>query len=92
MFGAGAGGYTEFSARYYLDNKMIVLLIIAILACVPWGEVLPRLIGGRIVAFNTAQPGNPACAVRRTLLMILLVISMLFVVNSTYNPFIYFRF
>ncbi|MBR5359908.1 MAG: MBOAT family protein, partial [Lachnospiraceae bacterium] len=92
MFGAGAGGYTEFSARYYLDNKMIVLLIIAILACVPWGEVLPGLIGGRVVAFNAAQPGSPVCAVRRTLLILLLVISMLFIVNSTYNPFIYFRF
>ncbi len=92
MFRFGGNRYTEFAARYYLDNKMIVLLIIAIIACVPWGEVLPRHIGGYIVAFSTAQQDGPACIVRRVLLIVLLLISMLFIVNSTYNPFIYFRF
>ncbi len=84
--------YTEFSARYYLDNKMIVLIIIGIIACVPWGEVLPRRASGVLAGFVTAKPGKPACMVRRVLLIILLIISMLFIVNSTYNPFIYFRF
>lgn len=92
MFRLAGNRYTEFSVRYYLDNKMIVLLLIGIIACMPLGEVLPRHIGGRIVAFASAQPGRPACIVRRVLLIILLLISMLFIVNSTYNPFIYFRF
>ena len=92
MFRLAGNRYTEFSVRYYLDNKMIVLLLIGIIACMPLGEVLPRHIGGRIVAFTSAQPGRPACIVRRVLLIILLLISMLFIVNSTYNPFIYFRF
>ncbi len=92
MFGAGAHGYTEFSARFYLDNKMIVILIAAIAACVPWAEVLPRRIGSRVAEFNHAGPGSTACVVRRILLICLLLLSMLFIVNSTYNPFIYFRF
>lgn len=92
MFGRGAGGYTEFSARFYLDNKMIVILIIGIIACVPWGEVLPRRIGGYIAGFTSAEPCKAVCVIRRILLIALLLISMLFIVNSTYNPFIYFRF
>nr|MCR4806100.1 MBOAT family protein [Lachnospiraceae bacterium] len=92
MFGAGAGGYTEFSARYYLDNKMIVLLIIGIIACIPWKEVLKGRAASMLTAFTQAAPDRPACIVRRVLLIILLLLSMLFVVNSTYNPFIYFRF
>ena len=92
MFGAGAKDYTEFSARYYLDNKMIVILIIGIIACVPLCEKLQRHMSGFIANFTLAQPGSAACTVRRVLLIILLVLSMLFIVNSTYNPFIYFRF
>ena len=95
MFGIGAGGYTEFSARFYLDNKMIVILIIGILACIPWKELLPSLPGkvsGILGSFINDGPGRPACIVRRVLLIVLLLLSMLFIVNSTYNPFIYFRF
>jgi alginate O-acetyltransferase complex protein AlgI len=95
MFRFGRLPYTEFSARYYLDNKMIFLLIVAILACIPWKELIPSLptgIGGALGSFVSAGPGKPACAIRRILLILLLLISMLFIVNSTYNPFIYFRF
>ncbi len=92
MFRPFNRGYKEFSVRYYLDNKMIVILIIGILACIPWGEVLPRRSSGAFISFMTAQPGRTACIVRRALLILMLLVSMLFIVNSTYNPFIYFRF
>ncbi|MCR5002564.1 MAG: MBOAT family protein [Lachnospiraceae bacterium] len=92
MFGAGAGGYTEFSARFYLDNKMIVILVIALLACVPWKEVLKGRALTLYTGFTDAGPGKVTCIIRRVLLILLLLISMLFIVNSTYNPFIYFRF
>ncbi|MCR5233997.1 MAG: MBOAT family protein [Lachnospiraceae bacterium] len=95
MFRIGHIPYTEFSVRYYLDNKMIVLLLAAVIACIPWGS----LCSGRknkleifVSEFAYAQPGSGACVLRRTVLVILLFISMLFIVNSTYNPFIYFRF
>ena len=92
MFGAGAGGYTEFSARFYLDNKMIVILVIALLACIPWKEVLKGRALSAYTGFTDAGPGKVTCIIRRVLLILLLLISMLFIVNSTYNPFIYFRF
>ena len=92
MFRLKAPEYTEFSARYYLDNKMIVLLIIGMLACVPWAEVLPRRAAGYVAGFSQAETGTVVCTIRRVLLIVLLLLSMLFIVNSTYNPFIYFRF
>lgn len=92
MFGAGAKDYTAFSVRYYLDNKMIVILLAAIIVCVPWKEVLKGRSLALYTGFTDAIPGKPACIIRRVLLIILLLISMLFIVNSTYNPFIYFRF
>ena len=81
MFNLNPSAYTEFSPRYYLDNKMIVLVIIGILASYP----IPKMVWDK---FN----GKAACIIKRVLLIILLLISMLFIVNSTYNPFIYFRF
>ena len=95
MFRLRSLPYTEFSARYYLDNKMIVLLIIGVIACIPWKELLPSLpkkAGDVLGALIYSQPGKGGCVVRRVVLIMLLLLSMLFIVNSTYNPFIYFRF
>ena len=82
MFGLDGESYTGYSVRFYLDNRMIFILVVAILAAIPWGQVLPEK-GRRVY---TAVISN------RILLIALLFISLMFVVNSTYNPFIYFRF
>ena len=71
---------------------MIVLLIIAILACVPWKEILKGRALTVYTGFTDAAPDKVSCIIRRVLLILLLLVSMLFIVNSTYNPFIYFRF
>ena len=92
MFTPFTRPYTEFSVRYYLDNKMAVILAAAMIAAVPWGEVLPRRMAGYVAGFDSAPAGTGACAARRIILILLLLLSMLFIVNSTYNPFIYFRF
>ena len=92
MFGLNNNGYVEFDLRYYLDNKMIFILIIAILVSIPWAEVLPRRIAGRIAGFVQAGENTTAGVIRRVLLIVLLVVCFMFIVNSTYNPFIYFRF
>ena len=92
MFGRGAHGYTEFSARFYLDNKMAVLLVIGILASVPWKEILKGRALSVYAGFTQSAPDKSVCIIRRILLIVLFLLSMLFIVNSTYNPFIYFRF
>ncbi|MBQ7564381.1 MAG: MBOAT family protein [Lachnospiraceae bacterium] len=120
MFGLDGESYVGYSIRFYLDNRMIFLLIVAILAAIPWGQLLPEgcrellaaVSSNRIPAedpgvsgSDTIQPEGAlslkapgsgtimaAVPVKRILLIALLFISLMFVVNSTYNPFIYFRF
>lgn len=92
MFHIGAGGYTDFGPGYYLDGKIIFFLIVAILAAIPWAQVLPRRLACYVSTVSLSAPGKPIAIVRRIILLILLLLSMLFIVNSTYNPFIYFRF
>ncbi|HAG68778.1 MAG TPA: membrane-bound O-acyltransferase family protein [Lachnospiraceae bacterium] len=86
MFGIDGEAYVAFSPRFYLDNRMIVIILAAILAMIPWKNIL----AGR--AFIPAFAGKLLMPAKRILLVILLLLSMMFVVNSTYNPFIYFRF
>ncbi len=89
MFGLDGESFVGFSLRFYLDNRMIFIMAAAILAAIPWREVLPENIRGRMAGFSVTGAG---ILTKRILLIILLLVSLMFVVNSTYNPFIYFRF
>ncbi len=92
MLHIGVGSYTDFGVRYYLDNRTLFFMALALLAAVPWAQVLPRRLACRISAFSLSPESSVTCIIRRVLLLALLLICMLFIVNSTYNPFIYFRF
>ena len=92
MLHIGVGSYTDFGVRYYLDNRTIFFLILAVLAAIPWAEVLPRRLGCRVSQIGLSSGASVLCVVKRVLLISLLLVCMLFIVNSTYNPFIYFRF
>ena len=91
MFGIGPHDYNAFSLGFFLDSRLAFFLVIALLCCVPWGEVLPRIISSRIALICDSNKPLPRTA-RHICLMALLVISFVFIVNSTYSPFIYFRF
>ena len=91
MFGIGRHDYNAFSLGFFLDARLAFFLAIAIICCVPWGEVLPRMISCRIAQFCDSNKSTPGIA-RHVSLLVLLVISFIFIVNSTYSPFIYFRF
>ena len=76
----------NFTWKYYLTAKTLILLIIA-------------AVGSVIGAFSFTEKaktfvnGNEtATAVKCILYLALFVISVLFVVNSTYSPFLYFQF
>ncbi|MCR5108736.1 MAG: MBOAT family protein [Lachnospiraceae bacterium] len=92
MFGMDHESYVEFSLRYYLDNKMIFILIIAIIAAIPWAQILPRHLASYISALSLQEEGKTAVIIKRISLIILMAISFMFIINSSYNPFIYFRF
>ncbi len=91
MFGFGAKEYNAFSVGFFLDRRLAFFLIISSLACVPWAQVMPRHISAVIASFATGRDKLPRIS-RYVSLILLLVISYVFIVNSTYSPFIYFRF
>lgn len=81
MFGITRPEFTAFSIRYYLTNQMCFYLILGILACVPWKSIR-----------GYKQPRLGVQTIKRIALLGLLVLSFIFIINNSYNPFIYFRF
>ena len=91
MFHLERHEYNAFSLGYFLDRRMIFFVLIAIIACVPWAQVMPRYIGTRVAQFCESDK-TPLRVARHVCLIVLLVISYIFIVNTTYSPFIYFQF
>lgn len=83
MFGLVKPEMVGFSVFWYLNKKLAFFLIVAVLASVPWKAVLPRIFD---------REGTMAFVTDRVTVALLLILSMIFVITSTYNPFIYFRF
>ncbi len=94
MFGACAGGYTAYGIRYYLSNQMIFYMTVAVIACVPWKQVFAKT--SLVQNWSARQhSGGVVCAIeilKKLVLLGLLVLCYVYIINSSYNPFIYFRF
>lgn len=82
MFGVKRNSFTAYDISFYLTRQNCFFLFVAILACVPWKQLIK----------NTGENSLVVCGIRRVLLLGLLVLSFVFIINSSYNPFIYFRF
>lgn len=83
MFGLQAPVGVGFNVQYYLSNKLVVILGIAVIASLPlmktkWMERLKSMASWETVS-NIAT-------------LLLFFVSIVFVVAASYNPFIYFRF
>ena len=91
MFGFSHSDYSAFSPRFFLDRRMAFFLIVAILASIPWAQILPGKAGAYAARFCDSDKGA-GVAVRYTILAALFVVSFIFIVNTTYSPFIYFQF
>lgn len=91
MFHTKSHAYNAFSVWYFLDKRLIFFLIIAILACIPWAQILPRHAAAYVAEFASSNKGAARVA-RHICLIVLMVLCFVFVVNNTYSPFIYFQF
>ena len=76
------GGYT---LAWYLHGRGIGLLIVAMLACIPWRKLLPN-VATRLESTHAGTVCKGVWALG------LLAASILLLLTGTYNPFIYFRF
>ena len=92
LFGIREGSYTAFGLRHYLTNQRIFYLVLSLLVSLLFDRwvrdpVTKKITGkvseGLLFALDTAE---------KLLVLLLLAICFIFMINSTYNPFIYFRF
>ena len=77
MFGIGAHSFIDSTGIYYLYTNAIILIILAVCSTPIVKRVLDKLAGINKLRFIN---------------MIILFLTTAYLVNETYNPFLYFRF
>lgn len=86
MLGLLRFDWIQYSFSYFFTTKIWLLLIIAVLGAtvfaIPQVRNLPARLAGNKAWFVVQELG----------LLLLMVLSVFFMVNSTYSPFIYFRY
>jgi len=80
MFGLGGAGLADTAALYYLSSFLPMLVILTV-ASTPLAANLWKKL-----------PQKGAQVVLPILLMLGLILSTAYLVDATYNPFLYFRF
>ena len=85
MFSPMTTETVNFTWQYFLSGRTILFLAIAVAGQILGIEIIRR----RIMPIVETPAGD---AVKRVLLLLLFAMDILYVVNSTYSPFIYFQF
>jgi alginate O-acetyltransferase complex protein AlgI len=80
LFGAGGIPLVNFDSVYYLKSYL-VSIIIAIIGCTP----LPKMLWQKL-------PNKAVSILEPVLVSVVLIVSTAFIINGSYNPFLYFRF
>lgn len=83
MFGIGGSGFLDHTGLYYLGGSFI-LLVICFLCATPWAWKKFR----HFALKKGSYPSIAAAAVYTAIF----IFSIAYLVNATYNPFLYFRF
>lgn len=82
MFGIGAAGFVNATAIYYLYNYILLFLVL-ILCSVPY--TYKKF--SRVMLRKKSR-----CPVAVATYILMFILSTAYLVNATYNPFLYFRF
>lgn len=83
MFGVIKTENVGFTSWYYINTKVIIALVIAVIASLP-------IAGSKF--FKSVTRHSAWKYMSAVIAILLFFVSAVFVVSSTYNPFIYFRF
>lgn len=84
MFGFAEASLTDPVTIYYFKHYLVVL-VAAVLACVPWKSVLEKLPGRTTLCAAGAW-------VKPLVITVLFLLALGLIVTQSYNPFLYFRF
>jgi alginate O-acetyltransferase complex protein AlgI len=83
MFGVGSPENVGFTVGYYLNVKMLIVLVFAVAASAPISKAK---------LFTTIKDHFAWRFATAIMTLLLFYVSIVFVISSSYNPFIYFRF
>jgi alginate O-acetyltransferase complex protein AlgI len=86
MFGMGDYLNIPYTWQYYFDTQIIVFAIIAIIGATVFG--LHKIQS----AYKRLVESPYGYFINQLILIVLFVVSILFMINSTYSPFIYFQY
>ena len=86
MFGMGVCGIYDEKALYILNSYGIILLILMIAS-----TQIPKRVAGALIK-KVGEESLPAALVSNVVLLFVMVLSVAFIVDASYNPFLYFRF
>ena len=75
-----------FNWRYYYDLRAIVLAVIGIIGATAFGSPRLKMLQDRLASTKIGY------FIEEIFLFVLFAVSVLFMVNSTYSPFIYFQY
>ena len=81
----GVNGYADAASSYYLGEYFIILLIGGLLSV----SFTKRFIAKKV---NSIRNGNIRFGIRTAIGAAIYIVSLLMVISSSYNPFLYFRF
>ena len=85
LFGRGVSGSPDFTWQYFLRLKVILLLVIAVAGSLIGAVRFPE-------SWKSILCSDKTLIIRRALFLLLFAVDILFIINSTYSPFIYFQF
>ena len=86
MFGMGDYSNVPYTWQYYFDNQIIVFALIGIVGASLFG--LPKIQN----AYKRFTEKPIGYFINQLVIVSLFVVSILFMINSTYSPFIYFQY
>lgn len=88
MFGIKDNGFIRYGLGWYFNNRTVFVAVLAVLCCIPWKQFLTA----KFPAVEALLKNDVFLLAKRIVLLVILLICFLLITNSTYNPFIYFRF
>ncbi len=86
LFGTVHFPRIPYTWKHFFDVRMLVFMGVGLIGSTLAGS--PAVVG----AYRRAVSTRAGCAVQEAVLLALFVLSILFMVNSTYSPFIYFQY
>lgn len=86
LFGVGTVGFSNTLATYSLGNYAVVALLALVLAT----PLLPKAFAAISRRWEKVQIPLSVCS--QVLALVLLIVSTAYLVDGSYNPFLYFRF